>query len=38
MGLDTSKRTSDSKVKTVMVSDPDGNHIAFAEAVDSTLT
>ena len=32
MGLDTSKRSSDAKVKTVMGTDPDGNHIAFAEA------
>ena len=37
MGLDTSKQSSDSKVKTVMVTDPDGNHIAFAEASDPTL-
>jgi predicted enzyme related to lactoylglutathione lyase len=37
MGLDTSKRSSDSKVKTLMVTDPDGNHIAFAEAADSRL-
>ena len=37
MGLDTSQRSSDSKVKTVMVTDPDGNHIAFAEATDPKL-
>jgi predicted enzyme related to lactoylglutathione lyase len=37
MGLDTSQRSSDSKVKTVMVTDPDGNHIAFAEASDPKL-
>lgn len=37
MGLDTSQRSSSSRVKTVMVSDPDGNHIAFAEATHSTL-
>jgi predicted enzyme related to lactoylglutathione lyase len=37
MGLDTSKQSSDGKVKTVMVTDPDGNHIAFAEAADPTL-
>ncbi|MEO6024391.1 MAG: VOC family protein [Burkholderiales bacterium] len=36
MGVDTSQRTSDTKVKTVMVTDPDGNHIAFAEAADPT--
>ncbi|MEO6022335.1 MAG: VOC family protein [Burkholderiales bacterium] len=37
MGLDTSQRSSDSKVKTVMVTDPDGNHIAFAEATGPKL-
>jgi predicted enzyme related to lactoylglutathione lyase len=37
MGLDTSQRSSSSRVKTVMVTDPDGNHIAFAEALDPTL-
>ena len=37
MGLDTSQRSSGSRVKTVMVTDPDGNHIAFAEAFDPTL-
>lgn len=37
MGVDTSQRSSDKKVKTVMVTDPDGNHIAFAEASDPTL-
>jgi predicted enzyme related to lactoylglutathione lyase len=37
MGLDTSKQSSDSRVKTVMVTDPDGNHIAFAEAADPRL-
>ena len=36
MDLDTSKQSSGSKVKTVMVTDPDGNHIAFAEAADPT--
>ena len=37
VGLDTSQRSSNSKVKTVMVTDPDGNHIAFAEAADPRL-
>lgn len=37
MGLDTTQRSADSKVKTVMVTDPDGNHIAFAEAADPRL-
>ncbi len=37
MGVDTTQQSSDSKIKTVMVTDPDGNHISFAEASDSTL-
>lgn len=37
MGVDVSQRSSSSRVKTVMVTDPDGNHIAFAEAGDATL-
>jgi len=34
LGADASQRTSNSRVKTVMITDPDGNHIAFAEAID----
>jgi hypothetical protein len=30
---DTSERTSGAKVKTVMITDPDGNHVAFAQAI-----
>ncbi len=37
MGVDASQRTSSSRVNTVMVTDPDGNQIAFAEAIDPTL-
>lgn len=37
MGVDTRERTSSPRVRTVMVTDPDGNHIALAEAVDSSL-
>ncbi len=37
LGIDTSQRTSTEKVKTVMITDPDGNHLAFAEAVDPTM-
>lgn len=37
MGVDASQRTSSERVKTVMVTDPDGNHIAFAEAADPSL-
>jgi predicted enzyme related to lactoylglutathione lyase len=37
LNIDTSHRTSNDKVKTVMITDPDGNHIAFAEAMDPKL-
>jgi predicted enzyme related to lactoylglutathione lyase len=37
LNIDTSQRTSGEKVKTLMITDPDGNHIAFAEATDSSL-
>ncbi|MEO8120894.1 MAG: VOC family protein [Rhodoferax sp.] len=37
MGVDISQQSSDIKVKTVMVTDPDGNHIAFAETSDPSL-
>jgi hypothetical protein len=36
-GIDTSQRTSGEKVKTLMISDPDGNHIAFAETIDKSM-
>jgi hypothetical protein len=37
LGIDTSQRTSGEKVKTVMITDPDANHLAFAEAIDRTM-
>ncbi len=37
LGIDTSERTSSERVKTVMITDPDGNHLAFAEPLDSKL-
>ena len=37
MGVDTSERSASSRVKTVMVSDPDGNHVAIAQALDAAL-
>jgi predicted enzyme related to lactoylglutathione lyase len=37
MGVDTSARSSNPRIKTVMVTDPDGNHIALAEALDPAL-
>lgn len=37
LGVDTSNRSSGEMVKTLMIVDPDGNHIAFAEALDKSL-
>ncbi|CAN5404558.1 hypothetical protein BH10PSE17_BH10PSE17_15130 [soil metagenome] len=37
MGVDTSERVSNARVKTVMITDPDGNHLAFAQAIDGSL-
>jgi predicted enzyme related to lactoylglutathione lyase len=36
-GIDTSETSPGAKVKTVMITDPDGNHLAFAEAIDPTM-
>jgi len=35
--IDTSNRTAGDRVKTVMITDPDGNHIAFAQPLDPAL-
>jgi hypothetical protein len=37
LGIDPSEQTSGAKVKTVMTNDPDGNHLAFAEALDQGM-
>ncbi|MEP7009541.1 MAG: VOC family protein [Acidobacteriota bacterium] len=37
LNVDNSQRTSSERVKTLMITDPDGNHIAFAESHDPTL-
>jgi predicted enzyme related to lactoylglutathione lyase len=37
LGIDTSERSSGEKVKTLMITDLDGNHIAFAEAIDKGM-
>jgi predicted enzyme related to lactoylglutathione lyase len=37
LGIDTSEADSGAKVKTVMITDPDGNHLAFAEAIDTSM-
>jgi predicted enzyme related to lactoylglutathione lyase len=35
--IDTSRRTSTEKVKTLMITDPDGNSIALAETTDPSM-
>jgi predicted enzyme related to lactoylglutathione lyase len=37
LGIDTSEASSGAQAKTVMVTDPDGNHLAFAEAIDPSM-
>ncbi len=34
LGIATYARSTDDKVATLMITDPDGNHIAFAQAYD----
>jgi hypothetical protein len=37
LDIDTRQIKSGEKAKTLMIIDPDGNHIAFAEAIDSSM-
>ena len=37
LGIDATQRSASAQVKTLMIVDPDGNHIAFAEAIDRTM-
>lgn len=37
LGIDVHQSTSSAQVKTLMIADPDGNHIAFAEAIDQRM-
>ena len=37
LDIDTSQRRSGDKVRTLMIKDPDGNSIAFAEAFDKGM-
>lgn len=37
LGIDTSKRVDGPHVRTVMIKDPDGNSIAFAQAKDDAV-
>ncbi len=37
LGIHHSEDASNEKVKTLMIADQDGNHIAFAETIDPTM-
>ena len=37
LGIDTTNKSSSPKVKTLMITDPDGNHIAFVQTLDQTM-
>jgi hypothetical protein len=37
LGIDPDRPMNGSKVKVVMIKDPDGNSIAFAEAADPSM-
>lgn len=37
LGINATQRSSGAKVNTLMIVDPDGNHIAFAEAIDKSM-
>lgn len=37
LGIDCRQQASSPAVKTLMITDPDGNHIAFAQALDPRL-
>ena len=37
LGIDTGEQPSGEKVKTLMIVDPDGNHIAFAQVLNGGM-
>jgi hypothetical protein len=37
LGIDTSQKSLRPRVKTLMITEPDGNHIAFAQTLDQTM-
>ena len=37
LGIDTTQQSANARVKTLMITDPDGNHIAFAQALDAGM-
>jgi hypothetical protein len=38
IGIDTSQRSFGEGMNTLMITDPDGNHIAFAETIDPVVS
>ncbi|HEX3146309.1 MAG TPA: VOC family protein [Pyrinomonadaceae bacterium] len=37
LGIDTSEQAASAQAKTLMIVDPDGNHIAIAQTLDKTM-
>jgi hypothetical protein len=37
MGVDTGERSSSEKLEILMITDPDGNHLALVEPIDPNL-
>jgi predicted enzyme related to lactoylglutathione lyase len=37
LDVDTSQRSAGAMVKTLMIVDPDGNHVALAETIDKSM-
>lgn len=37
LGIEAPERSSGAQVQTVMITDPDGNHLAFAHTSDATM-
>jgi hypothetical protein len=37
LGIDMRQRSSGDMVKTLMITDPDGDHLAFAEAIEPSM-
>ena len=37
LGVNASERSSGPRVKTLMIVDPDGNHIAIAQSIDASM-
>ena len=37
LGINTTQQSTGERVKTLMITDPDGNHIAFAQTIDPAM-